>query len=852
MTHAMPREGSWTELAKTDTALGREARPTRSGIGPVLVLALVFLGVAAALALLPSRDAEPLVLAILALLAVIGVFALFSAAFGLLRFARPASADDVTGRVLEALEDPTAVVDERDHVVLANRAYLKLVGADSAAAASPPSKLRPGDPAVAEAVYRLSKAVRERRPAEEEVRVTDPGGTGRWLRLRTFPIGGSGANRWRGGLSGWQVNDITRDRERQESVFQELQHAIDFLDHAPAGFFSADAAGRVNYVNATLASWLDLDLAAATSGALALRDIVAGDGPALLKALQPTPGAVRTEIFDVDLKHRDGTSFPVRILHRVSFSADGTPGASRSLVLNRSHGEDIAEDLRAAEVRFARFFNAAPVAIAAVSTEGAISRTNAAFARQFSSEERGGAGAPTHLRELISADDQPAVAELLDRAARRQHPIPPVDLTFEGPRRRTGRLYASPVSDSGSDQEAIIVYALDTTEQRALEVQFAQSQKMQAIGQLAGGIAHDFNNVLTAIIGFADLLLADRSVTDPAFRNLMEIKTNALRAANLVRQLLAFSRRQTMRPQVLNLSEVLGDVSMLLRRLIGETIELKVEHGSDLWVVRADLAQFEQVVINLAVNARDAMPQGGSLVIRTRNVPADSDENRVSELLPREDFVLIEVQDTGTGMPPEVIEKIFEPFFSTKEVGKGTGLGLATVYGIVKQTGGYIFTDSTVGEGTTFRVYLPRHVPAPSEVAPPKEVKAKPADLSGQGTILLVEDEDAVRAFAQRALGMRGYTVLAAESGRAALDLINEHDGHIDLVVSDVVMPEMDGPTLMKALRKDRPDIKIIFMSGYADEAFKKSLSEDENFSFLQKPFTLKELAAKVKEVFES
>jgi two-component system cell cycle sensor histidine kinase/response regulator CckA len=320
----------------------------------------------------------------------------------------------------------------------------------------------------------------------------------------------------------------------------------------------------------------------------------------------------------------------------------------------------------------------------------------------------------------------------------------------------------------------------------------------------------------------------------------------------LVRQLLAFSRQQTLRPQVLQLGDVLSELSILLGRLLGENIELKLDQASDVWPVKADLHQFEQVVINLAVNARDAMSDGGKLVIRTANID-ETESSELGAMLPPGEYVLIEVSDTGTGMTPEVKQKIFEPFFSTKEVGRGTGLGLSTVYGIVKQTGGYIFAESEQGNGTTMRVYLPRYVETVAETEPiaVERRPEKPKDLTGRGTVLLVEDEDAVRSFASRALGQRGYNVLSATTGAEALEVFAKHQGDVDLVVSDVVMPEMDGPTLFEKLRRERPDLKVIFISGYAEDAFRQHLAENEDFMFLQKPFDLKELAAAVKSALQ-
>jgi two-component system cell cycle sensor histidine kinase/response regulator CckA len=340
-----------------------------------------------------------------------------------------------------------------------------------------------------------------------------------------------------------------------------------------------------------------------------------------------------------------------------------------------------------------------------------------------------------------------------------------------------------------------------------------------------------------------------------------------------VRQLLAFSRKQTLRPEVLSLTDVLADLRMLLARLVGNNIKLKIDHGRDLWPVRVDISQFEQVVVNLVVNARDAMPEGGSLTVRTRNFPAS--EVRTSNYhreMGDADYVLVEVEDTGTGISPEVLKKIFEPFFTTKEVGKGTGLGLSMVYGIIKQTGGFIFCESEVGQGATFQIFLPRYAadaraaasaadggdPSKGEpavqltpsAAPSKPVEAN-RDLSGSATVLLVEDEDAVRMGGMRALTSRGYTVHEASSGVEALEIYQELGGKIDIVVSDVVMPEMDGPTLLGELRKIDPDIKFIFVSGYAEDAFAKNLPADAKFGFLPKPFSLKQLATVVKEVLE-
>jgi two-component system cell cycle sensor histidine kinase/response regulator CckA len=314
---------------------------------------------------------------------------------------------------------------------------------------------------------------------------------------------------------------------------------------------------------------------------------------------------------------------------------------------------------------------------------------------------------------------------------------------------------------------------------------------------------------------------------------------------------------------VLHLGDALSDLTMLLRRLIGEKVKLDLIHGRDLWPVKVDVSQFEQVIVNLAVNARDAMPDGGKLIVRTTNVPALEAEKLSYKGMPSADYVRIDVTDTGTGIPADIVDKIFEPFFSTKEVGKGTGLGLSTVYGIVKQTGGFVYVDSEAGKGTSFRIFLPRHHAEKEVAAEPvatngaakeagAETKPKSADLTGQGTILLVEDEEGLRSLNARGLRSRGYSVIEASNGIEAMEALEEKNGAVDLVVSDVVMPEMDGPTLLKEMRGRNPNLKIIFVSGYAEEAFEKSLPENEQFAFLAKPFALSALIAKVKETMTS
>jgi two-component system cell cycle sensor histidine kinase/response regulator CckA len=825
-------------------------------ISKVLLVAGALVGAAGGLIYVGRDYVEAYVLTLLAALGTVGVFALFATASGIMRFAGREQGNPLLKAVVDGAFDGILVTDQSGRVVYANAAYLDLIGVTDIQDVRPIERVFIGDPDVSESIYRLLKAAREGRRLQEEVRITGAAGeSGRWLRMRVRPLG---ENRRDARLTVWSIADVTRDRERQENVFQELQHAIDYLDHAPAGFFSVDAAGDIVYLNATLAAWLDHDLAQVGAGSLKLGDIVAGEGAALLTTFSAAPGEVKTEVLDLDLKTRGGKPIPVRLFHKVAFGADGTPGTSRTLVLNRAKDEG-SDPQRAAEVRFMRFFQNTPMAIATVDKTGRIARSNARFASAFEgllkSNDRS-------ILSVVVERDRPVLEAAIRKAAEGQSDIAPVEAPLTGSADRWANFFVIAVEEEDRDGEAAIVYALETTAQRTLENRVQQQQKMESVGQLAGGIAHDFNNVLSAIMMATDFLLNAHKPTDPSFKDIMQIKQNANRAAALVRQLLAFSRKQTLRPQVLDLAETLSDLGMLLKRLIGEKVSLDIVHGRDLWPVKVDISQFEQVIVNLAVNARDAMPNGGKLAVRTSNVPAEECAKFAYKGMPKANYVLVEVSDTGTGIPSDIIDKIFEPFFTTKDVGKGTGLGLSTVYGIVKQTGGFIYADSEPGR-TSFRIFLPRHIPGAEEAlaqipaaeapaiagalsAADTMARAAAADLTGQGTILLVEDEEGLRALNARGLSSRGYTVLEAGNGVEAIEAFDKH-GHVDLVVSDVVMPEMDGPTLLKELRRRDPGVKIIFVSGYAEEAFSKNLPDQEQYAFLAKPFTLKQLVAEVK-----
>jgi len=635
----------------------------------------------------------------------------------------------------------------------------------------------------------------------------------------------------RPGYSFLNIRDITERNEMETAIRDERNKLIDFFDHAPIGFYSVDGNGRLRFVNRTLAEWFGSSPSKLIASGAVLHDFIAS-----LPAAETLP------------------SVPAWIGQSVA--GPGAELRTRSVVCDLTPEPEWKAALRLAR-RFQRFFANAPIGSALLDRSGRFEEANRALGELFGVAPEDLIG--RELIGLLNEEDREAVAAKLAGVADGRIERDPIEIRIAHPRERAIVLFLSRIDDiegetslSGLNRGGgFTLHFIDVTEQKNLEIQFAQSQKMQAVGQLAGGVAHDFNNLLTAMIGFCDLLLLRFQPGDPSFADIMQIQQNANRAANLVRQLLAFSRQQTLQPRVLNITDVLVDLSHLLRRLIGENIELKVVHGRDLDPIKVDQGQLEQVIINLAVNARDAMPSGGRLTIRTAHVCFAQTERRGHEVMPAGDYVRIEVADTGVGISGGNLARIFDPFFSTKELGSGTGLGLSTVYGIVKQTGGFVFVDSYPGRGTVFEIYLPRHqaTDVSTSARPDADEPSAGKDLTGCGTVLLVEDEDPVRKFGARALRNKGYKVIETESGEAALEVIRNATEKIDLLITDVVMPRLDGPGLVREMREICPNIKVIFISGYAEDAFRQRLDSDSDIDFLPKPFSLKQLATKVKDV---
>ncbi|MFV0384622.1 ATP-binding protein [Paracoccus sp. (in: a-proteobacteria)] len=483
-------------------------------------------------------------------------------------------------------------------------------------------------------------------------------------------------------------------------------------------------------------------------------------------------------------------------------------------------------------------FDLVPVALLRVAADGHVRRANVA-ARNLLDGRLSGDAQP-HLGSLLEGPGRPVGDWIADIVAGRADGRAEM-LRFRGGEGRD-RYFQVTLAVDPSLRGSLLAVLTDASALKTLEAQFVQSQKMQAIGQLAGGVAHDFNNLLTAISGHCDLLMLRHDKNDPDFADLDQISQNANRAAALVGQLLAFSRKQTLKLETLSLRDTLSDLTHLLNRLVGERVGLTITHDAALKSIRADKRQLEQVIMNLVVNARDAMPEGGDISVRTENLHLSQPLQQGRAMLARGDYVRIEVRDEGCGIEPNNLEKIFEPFYTTKRTGEGTGLGLSTAYGIVKQTGGYIFCESTPGKGTCFSLYFPAYegVAAAQSAAMPEIEADRPA------TILLVEDEAPVRAFAARALKLKGYDVREADSAEAALHLLADGRLHVDVFVTDVVMPGMDGPSWVNSALQHRPGTRVIFMSGYTEDIFGEGHVPVPNSVFLAKPFTLVELTQTV------
>ena len=688
----------------------------------------------------------------------------------------------------------------------------------------------------AAAIFRLHHLAKGMTHAEEYIDMVMPNNTIRRYHLQVSRLEGSSAL--------WQVSPTHVSGE----------YGRDVLSEAPVGLFTVNQDGHLLAHNDVLLRWLGVT---ATEAPETLSSFI--EDPDLLLGSPAESG--RTVRADTRLITRKGVVTPTVMVANWHVLNSGDLVASVALYGHSTFAgsDDDDDDDDAASVPAADFagegYVAAPVAMLKLDGErvgdAMIRSTNPAFAKMSENVNV----LETRFGDIFVEDA--TTPNFLSREISQTSPDVPFDAMLKVAGGTTLPVSVYIVRNTQNPHQGF-AYLVNISARKMLEDQLVQSQKMQAIGQLAAGVAHDFNNLLTAIRLNTDELLQRHPVGDPSYQELQNINTTGARAAALVKKLLTFSRKATRRSERLDVTDTLSDMVVTLRQTLGERAKLKMVHARGLPPVMADKSQIDTVLMNLCVNARDAMEEqgGGTITISSTQLALSAVEDATLKEalspLSNDNFVVIRVEDTGTGMPDDVKAKIFEPFFTTKEQGKGTGLGLATVYGIIQQTGGHLTVDSVMGKGTTFCIYLPIAGEAGDEVEVAPIVQApppvrKPSDLAGQGNILFVEDEASVRGIAAKALRKKGYKVVEAEDGEEALEILEETDTPFDLMISDVVMPGLDGPSLLRAGREMLRDTRIVFISGYAEEEFSELLSEEPDVTFLPKPFTFAELAEKVK-----
>ncbi|MBX6365196.1 MAG: PAS domain S-box protein [Gemmatimonadetes bacterium] len=685
----------------------------------------------------------------------------------------------------------------------------------------------------------VAAAMRNRDAAFEiEYRVVRPDGEVRWVRDRGFPArDGRGALLRVAGVA----EDIT-ERKRAELALRESEQRFRAIfEQARIGIALSSIDGRLVDCNRALAEMLGYSREELRQLHFSEVTVLADLPRELAMAGSLLRGERESYTLEKRYVRKDGEIVHAHLTVSLMSDADGTPVHVVVLVEDITERTRIEEALRASEERFRALIENASDTICIVGVDGRLLYTSPAVGRALGYGPEELRGRP--VSDLVHPEEVAAVEAMLRRVAAEPGGVQSATYRI---RHKDGswRWFDGLASNRLEDPRVagIVVNSRDVTERRRLEEELMQAQKMEAVGRLAGGIAHDFNNLLTGIQGYATLVRDGLRERDPLREDVRELLRIADRAGALTRQLLAFSRRQALQPRVLDLGGVVAGMEKMLRRLIGEDVQLTATAEPGLWPVRADPAQVEQLILNLAVNARDAMPGGGTLRIETRNARIEVAEPEACPGLPAGDYVLLEVRDSGEGIAPEHLPFIFEPFYTTKERGKGTGLGLATVYGVVKQSGGYIYAHSEPGRGASFRIYLPR-VDGPVEPEPNEGGEV----VRGGGEIVLVaEDEPAVRSLARRILERAGYRVLEAEDGEDALAVAEAHAGPIDLLLTDVVMPRMGGRTLAERLARARPGVRILFMSGYSEELV--SARGPARYSpLLEKPFTPEALASRVR-----
>ena len=695
-------------------------------------------------------------------------------------------------------------------------------------------------PKVVGAIHELQKIVKNSKQHHIDVPMNLRSDNTTLWRIAVSPLAD------KGGYSCWTIIDMTPSVSRIDSLETNSTFLFDIINNSNVGYFCINSNDEITFCNNTFANWLGTNRSDVINSDF-YEHIIKSESDDLLNKSNE---AKLVESMPIKLKLKSQISDEIEVIARQILQNDEDDIKAFVVSKEAQQSGDLIQALGKTKLYFEHIFEDAPVGILITDGAETISACNATFKKIVEAEK---VEKNTFLDYIADEDRENVREKIYQLITALYQSMPPFEIHINSKNPKTVMIYMSKIEENKrtKDNDGLVIYFIDITARKELQQQFVQSQKMQAVGQLAGGIAHDFNNLLTAMIGYCDLLLEKYIPSDQSFNDVMQIKQNANRASNLVRQLLAFSRQQTLQPKILSVTDMIGELSALLKRLLGAKIDLKVVHNRDVGFVKVDQIQFEQVIINLAVNARDAMKEGGTLTIQTSPYKNVEPKFLRGDTMPPGEYILIEVADTGSGISESHLNRIFDPFFSTKEKGRGTGLGLSTVYGIVNQTGGFISVESEMGIGTKFSIYFP--MVAEKEVAETRAKEAKKEnkviDITGTGTILLVEDEDAVRMFSSRALRDKGYRVIEAVNGEAALEFIRKDSEQIDLVITDVVMPKMDGPTLMENIKIHRPNMKVIFISGYTEDNFRESLANNDKVHFLSKPFNLKELAYKVKEV---
>ena len=741
-------------------------------------------------------------------------------------------------RVLDA-DVEARLVTRRDGVVTyANKAYIDLA---AAAGVSGPAGLPPridrlfaqqGDEATK--VFRLCRAAKSGAAGDEVLNQTlglKAGGARRRFAVSVRPIDDPDEH----------VTWVLRELPPEANEHDVLAAAYADL---PEPLFAIEKSGQIAWANAALRN----ALGAERGELLHINDVVLGETTDLVRSLWKIDEAP----LKATVRHSGGV--PVDAVFK-AFRRGGVGEGFACVTLSVEEEQEEEE-----EVSLSGDINEAPFGVAIVegefSADGKVTQANKVFAEFFA-----GAGKKAPLSKILPAETLSELTREIRRKSKPNHKIPPVEATIDmdgSP--RTFAIYARPQRRRRGSYGArkTLLYSVDVTEQKLMEAEHAQDRKLKGIGQIASKVAHDYNNYLQGIIGPCDQLMLKHPVGDPAYPGLVQIRDNAQRAANVTKQLLAFSRKQTLKREVQSITELLRDFSRFLDRSIGEKVSLELVNGRALPPLKIDRFQLETAIMNLAVNARDAMePDGGKLTITTRHIKADEIDEIGAADLAEQDHVLIEVADTGPGVSAEIVDKIFDPFFTTKELGKGTGLGLSTVYGIIGQMGGVILLESEPGAGATFKIYLPAYDGEIDTDETDEAVTAEtpaasapgPVDVTGTGRVLVVEDEDSVRKFVVAVLGDCGYEVVYAEDGDEALEILEEDEEGFDLVISDIMMPVMNGPVFVQKARAELDlGAPVIFMSGYAEAGMRDDLATVENADYIQKPFSLQAIAAKVKQ----